>query len=79
MEKQNSFIDFYSESEISIMGLKRLLEPLGIFGIIQNDFNSGMLAGFMGGTPDTIRFKIRKSDIEKAKPILEEYINLKVD
>ncbi len=72
---KNEFIDFYSGNEIAIIGLKSHLETIGIFGIIQDDFNSGNLAGFYGGTPSTIRLKIRKCDIEKAKPILKEFIS----
>ncbi|MBA6154858.1 DUF2007 domain-containing protein [Gelidibacter maritimus] len=74
MEKDNEFIDFYSGSEIEIIGLKSHLESNGMYGIVQNDFNSGNSAGFFGGTADAIRLKIRKSDIEKAKPILKEFI-----
>jgi len=74
MEKDNRYIDFYSGTEIAINGLQRQLESIGILGIIQNDFNSGNLAGFFGGTADTVRLKIKESDIEKAKPILDEYL-----
>ena len=75
MEKDEQFIDFYTGSEIMIMGLKKRLEALAIFGIVQNDFNSGNLAGFVGGSPNSIRFKIRAADFEKAKPILEEFLS----
>lgn len=74
MEKDNRYVDFYSGTEIAINGLQRQLESIGILGIIQNDFNSGNLAGFFGGTADTVRLKIKESDIEKAKPILDEYL-----
>jgi len=75
MEKDESFVDFYTGSEIMIMGLRKRLEAISVFGIMQNDFNSGNLAGFVGGTPNTVRFKIRAVDIEKAQPILEEFLN----
>ena len=77
MESDNEFIDFYSGTEIAIIGLKSHLESIGIFGMVQNDFNSGISAGFVGGTADTIRLKIRKSDIEKAKPILKDFFSSK--
>jgi hypothetical protein len=77
MENGNQYIDFYYGTEIAIIGLKRQLESIGVFGIVQNDFNSGNLAGFFGGTADTIRLKIKESDIEKAKPILKEYLGSK--
>lgn len=76
MENGNQYVDFYSGSEVAIIGLKNQLESIGVFGIVQNDFNSGNLAGFYGGTTNTIRLKIKDSDIEKAKPILEEYVSL---
>lgn len=75
MEKDKQFIDFYTGSEIMIMGLRKRLEAIGIFGIMQNDFYSGNLAGFVGGTPNTVRFKIRAIDVEKAQPILEQFLN----
>jgi len=76
MENGNQYVDFYSGTEVAIIGLKNQLESIGVFGIVQNDFNSGNLAGFYGGTTNTIRLKIKDSDIEKAKPILEEYVSL---
>ena len=75
MEKEEGFINFYAGSEIMIMGLRKRLEAIGVFGMMQNDFNSGNLAGFVGGSPDTVRFKIRAIDVKKAQPILEEFLN----
>lgn len=77
MENRNEFVDFYSGTEIAIIILKSNLESIGVFGMVQNDFNSGNSAGFVGGTADTIRLKIRKSDIEKSKPILKEFLSSK--
>ncbi|MEX1383200.1 DUF2007 domain-containing protein [Lutibacter sp.] len=74
MEKDEQFIDFFTGSEIMIMGLNRHLAAENIFGIVQNDFNSGNLAGFVGGTIDTVRLKIRAKDFEKAQPILEAFL-----
>ncbi|UMB53058.1 hypothetical protein MKD41_12025 [Lutibacter sp. A64] len=74
MENNEAFIDFYTGSEIMIMGLKKRLESIDVFGIVQNDFNSGNLAGFVGGTTSAVRFKIRAMDFEKAQPILEAYL-----
>ena len=76
MENKSNFIDFYSGSEIEIMGLQRELDTIGVDGIIQNDFRSGNLGGFVGGTASSVRFKIKESDLEKARPILEAYLKL---
>lgn len=75
MKKDEQFINFYTGSEIMIMGLKKRLEAIDVFGIVQNDFNSGNLAGFVGGSPNSIRFKIKAKDFEKAQPILEEFLS----
>ena len=77
MKNEDNFIDFYSGSEIEIMGLQRELDTIGVDGIIQNDFRSGNLGGFVGGTASSVRFKIKESDLEKARPILEAYLKLK--
>tara|TARA_B110000305_G_C19201958_1_gene521607 strand:- start:97 stop:363 length:267 start_codon:yes stop_codon:yes gene_type:complete len=75
MKEENEFIDFYSGTEVSIIGLRRQLECIGVFGIIQDNFNSRNLAEFYGGTADTVRFKIRTIDVVKARPILEEFLS----
>ena len=77
MKKDNHYINFYSGSEISIIVLRKQLEEIGIFGIVQNDFNSGNLAGFVGGTSSTVRLKIKELDIEKAQSVLEAFLNSK--
>ena len=69
MEEKNDFISFYSGSEVDIILLKGLLEKVGIYGITQNDHKSGNMAGFVGGTLDTIRLKVREQDIPKANLI----------
>ena len=76
MDNESNFIDFFSGSEIEIMGLERKLEEIGVTGIIQNDFQSGNAAGFVGGTASSVRFKIKESDLEKARPILEAYMKI---
>lgn len=72
---ENEFIDFYSGSEIMVMKLKKDLETIEVYGVVQNDFNSGNLAGFVGGTPSSVRLKIRACDLDRAKPNLVQFIN----
>ena len=74
MDNVNEYVDFYTGSEISIMGLKVKLEAIDVYGIIQNDVNSGRLAGFGGNVVGDIRLKIKRKDLEKSKPILEAFI-----
>lgn len=68
----NQYVDIYSGSEVEIFRIKELLEQENIPTIIQNDHSSGNIAGFMGGTPSTIRLKVREMDFEKAKGLIEK-------
>ena len=74
MENDNAYIDFYSGSEISIMGLRSKLEAIDVYGIVQNDINSGRLAGFAGSAVGAVRLKIKAEDLEKSKPILDAFL-----
>lgn len=75
MEDHLEFVDIYSGSEVRVIILKGLLEEIGVEGIIQNDFQSGITSGFAGGTINTIRLKVHESDFEKARPVVEDFIN----
>lgn len=62
---------------MDIILVKGLLEKVGIYGIVQNDHNSGNMAGFVGGTLDTVRLKIRAHDVEQANTILKAFLDSK--
>ena len=70
MSKSNPFVDFYSGTEVQVLHVKDLLQQEGIPSIIQNDFHSGNLGGFLGGTSSTVRLKVQKRDFEKSKILL---------
>ncbi|MGV8137891.1 MAG: DUF2007 domain-containing protein [Mangrovibacterium sp.] len=63
----------YSGTEITINLLKEILEESGIPAFIQNDFNSGVTAGFGGGTTSTIDLFIDETDLQKAGPIITDF------
>lgn len=69
----SQYVDFYSGTEVRVILLKGLLEEEGIPTIMMNDFNSGNIGGFLGGTPSTVRLRVRSSDMERAKSILEGF------
>tara|TARA_Y100001954_G_C15619742_1_gene507170 strand:- start:139 stop:372 length:234 start_codon:yes stop_codon:yes gene_type:complete len=75
MNSSHELITIYSGSEIQVILLRGLLEEEGIFSIIQNEFQSGIAAGFGGGTSNTIRLKIHEYNLEKAQPIIENFIS----
>ena len=72
--KKDGYVHLYSGSEVRVILLKGLLEDKGIQTIVQNDYQSGISVGFAGGTVNTIRLKIHATDLELAKPILEDFI-----
>ena len=73
MANHTEFVTVFSGSEIEVIMLKGLLEGLDIEGIIQNDYQSGIIAGFGGGTISTVRLKIHESDLEKAQSIITDF------
>jgi hypothetical protein len=62
----------FTESQILVSRLQDLLGEKEIHSRIQNDAESGRLAGF--GTPlNSSQLFILKKDLEKAKPIIDRY------
>lgn len=75
MVNDTQFITVFSGSEVEVLMLKGLLEGLNIEGIIQNDYQSGIIAGFGGGTISTVRLKIHETDLEKAQSVITDFAN----
>lgn len=75
MTHQKKFITVFSGSEVEVLMLKGLLDGLDIEGMIQNDYQSGIIAGFGGGTISTVRLKIHESDLERAQTIITDFKN----
>ena len=74
MKNKNELIRVYSGTEISVLHLKEELEESGISSMMQNDFRSGISAGFIGGIPSAIDLFIMESDLKKAEPIINDFI-----
>ena len=73
MKENSNLIRVYSGTELTVNLLKDELEKFGISSMIQNDFNSGVSAGFSGGVPSSIDLFIQELDQKKAEPILSEF------
>jgi hypothetical protein len=73
MKEENKLIRVYSGTELTVMLLKDELEKFGISAMVQNDFNSGISAGFSGGVPSSVDLFIQEHDLEKAEPIISEF------
>lgn len=70
--ENNDLIRVFSGSEIAVMMLKEALEEVEIGSFIQNDFQSGVVAG-IGGFPSFVDLFIQESDLEKAQPLIDEF------
>jgi hypothetical protein len=75
MNKGSYLIRVYTGTELTVALLKDELEKVGISSMIQNDFKSGVSAGFSGGIPSAIDLFIQEFDLKKAEPIIREFIN----
>ena len=75
MTNKLQFVTVFSGSEVEVLMLKGLLEDHNIEGIVQNDYQSGIIAGFGGGTISTVRLKIHETDLDKAQTIIIEFKN----
>lgn len=70
---ESKLVRIYTGSSIVINLLKDELENNGIAALIQDDFNSGTIAGFSGGVPASVDLFIQQGDLEKAEPIISEF------
>ena len=76
MNKEDQLIRVFTGTELLVNLLKDELESSGIFGIIQNDFNSGISAGFSGGNSASVDLLIQESDLKKAELIINEFTQI---
>lgn len=72
MKENLNLVKVFTGTEVTVELLKRKLQEIGITGIIKNDFQSGIIAGF-GGGPFSIEYYIQETDLAKAEPILTEF------
>jgi hypothetical protein len=75
MKKDNELVRVFTGSEVTVILLKGKLEQAGIQSMIQNDFDAGLSAGFVSGVPSAVDLYIQKSDLNKAKPIIDKFFD----
>lgn len=74
-----NLVIIYSGTELTANLLKVELENSGIASYIRNDFNSGLIAGFSGGTPSVVDLCVEEKDVAEAEPIVNEFIEINKD
>ncbi len=70
MKRKNNLIKVYTGTEVLVHILKDKLEQSGISAIIQNDSGDS----FLRGTPTAIDLYIQQFDLNKAEPIIQEFV-----
>ena len=73
MDDHSKHIRFFTGSLIEIQRLQIDLDEQEIPSMIKNNFQSGVRAGFSGGSPSQVELFIYEEDREKALPILEAF------
>ena len=74
MENNNDLIKVFSGTEVAVNLLKDELETFGVMAMVQNDFQSGITAGFFGGGPSAVDLFIQVTDQKEAEPIITEFL-----
>ncbi|TDN96749.1 putative signal transducing protein [Sunxiuqinia elliptica] len=72
MQNDTALIPVFTGSETEVILLKGQLEEQGISTLIRNDYQSGITAGFGGGTPSSIELLVQQKDLEAAQAILDD-------
>ena len=65
----------FTGSSLVAMGLIVRLNEIGISPVERNDHDSGIKAGFAPSFANQTLIFIREDQMEKAKPIIDEYLN----
>lgn len=73
MDDQSKHVKFFTGSLIEIQRLQLDLDDQQIPTMVKNNFQSGVRAGFYGGSPLQVQLFIFEEDQEKALPILEAF------
>jgi len=73
MDNQSKHIQFFVGSLIQIQKLQLDLDANKIPSLVKNNFQSGLQAGFYGGSPALVELFIYEEDLEKATPILNKF------
>jgi len=74
MKEGTKLVKVYTGSEISAILLKGELDEVGIPALIKNNYQSGLSAGFVGGTPSAIDLYIQEVDLPAAEPFINAFI-----
>ena len=73
---ESKLIRVFAGSEITVNLLKAELEQEGIPTNVVNEYEESNFRGFSTGTPYSVDLYILDSDLEKADPIVKEFLKI---
>lgn len=76
MEEQSKLVRVFAGSEITVNLLKYELEKEGIATSVVNEYEESNFRGFSTGTPYSVDLYILDTDVEKAEPIVNEFLKI---
>ena len=76
METKNKLIRVFAGSEITVSLLSSELEKEGIVTEIINEYEQSNFRGFSTGTPYSVDLYILDTDLEKAEPIVNDFLKI---
>jgi hypothetical protein len=79
MEQENDMIKVYTGHKVQVLYLQGILEDSGISASIRDTFQTGISGGVIDGVPSALDVYILESDLKKARPIVEAFIEKEGD
>lgn len=76
MDTKSKLVRVFAGSEITVNLLNAELEKEGIPTEIINEYEQSNFRGFSTGTPYSVDLYILDTDLEKAEPIVEEFMKI---
>ena len=76
METENNLLRVFAGSEITVNLLRYELENAGIPTNVINEYEQSNFRGFSTGTPYSVDLYILDTDLEKAEPIVNDFLKV---
>jgi hypothetical protein len=73
MDDRSKHVKLFTGSLIEIQRLQLDLNDNEIPSMVKNNFQSGLRAGFYGGSPLQVQLFVYEEDLEKAQVILDDF------
>lgn len=76
MESDSKLVRVFAGSEITVNLLQAELEQEGIATNVVNEYEQSNFRGYSTGTPYSVDLYVLDTDVEKADPIVQEFLKV---